>query len=90
MEKGRRREHSPCAKVARATGGGGGPTAYRGREVEDGDLGSAVEGLGKREEARGDVKTQPEAGNEGRSSPLTAGNGCWRRRALMRGCQAFP
>nr|AAM74250.1 Hypothetical protein [Oryza sativa Japonica Group] len=43
-EKGRRREHSPCAKVARATGGGGGPTAYRGREVEDGDLGSAVEG----------------------------------------------
>nr|BAH80046.1 hypothetical protein [Oryza sativa Indica Group] len=52
LEKGRRREHSPCAKVARATGGGGGPTVYREREAEDGDLGSAVDGLGKREEAR--------------------------------------
>jgi hypothetical protein len=70
---GRRRD---SGGAPRGEDDGDAPTAADGRRVTAGDqndLGSAVEWLGKREEARGGGKTRPEAGDEGRSSPLKAG-----------------
>lgn len=64
-------------KVVAAPRGGTATAVFHEREPANGsrkDLGNKEGRLGKREEAQGGGKTRPEAGDEGRSSLLTAGN----------------